>query len=141
MNHYQQQPTAPVLYTADGHPLYATNPQTAPLVPYRAAPAPVVLHHPGPAYLPTQPTAFTATPTGDPWPARLLCGGIGIGAAGVGTAFLLQAVAAATTGLGCLAAVLALAWLLKNSNTGGGGRGGAVNVSLNVSNRMNNRNR
>ena len=142
MNHYPQQTAAPVLYTADGHPLYATNPTAAPLVPYQGAPAPVVIHHPGPAYLPAPAQQFTAARTADPWPARLLCGGIGIGAAGVGTAFLLQAVAAATTGLGCLAAVLALAWLLKNSNSGGGsGRGGAVNVSLNVSNRMTNRNR
>ncbi|MFD7986850.1 hypothetical protein ACFV4M_26190 [Kitasatospora indigofera] len=135
---YQQQPAAaPVLYTADGHPLYATAPQAAPLVPYQPA-APVVLHQA--PYLAAQ-HQFAADPARDPWPARLLCGGIGVGAAGVGVAFLLQAVAAATTGLGCLAAVLALAWLLKNSNGGGGGRGGAVNVSLNVSNRMTNRNR
>ena len=142
MNHHQQQPAAPVLYTADGHPLYATAPLAPPLMSYQPAPASVVIHHPGPTHHPAQAPAFTATPTGDPWPARLLCGGIGIGAAGIGTAFLLQAVAAATTGLGLLAAILALAWLLKNSNSGaGGGRGGAVNVSLNVSNRMTNRNR
>ena len=142
MHHHHQQAAAPVLYTADGQPLYATAPVAAPLAPYQAAPAPVVIHHPRPAHHPAQPPAFTAAPVGDPWPARLLCGGIGIGTASIGTAFLLQAVAAATTGLGLLAAVLALAWLLKNTNSGGGGgRGGAVNVSLNVSNHVTNRNR
>lgn len=134
---YPVQPAAPVLYTPDGTPYYATPPTAAPLVPYQPTLVPTpgqyaaALVHPATAYLPAPVGAGR-----DPWPARLLAGGIGAGAAGVGLAFLFQAVAAATTGLGLLAAVLALVWLLKNTaGGGGGGRGGAVNLSVNVSNR------
>ncbi|MFE0460493.1 hypothetical protein ACFW1A_14735 [Kitasatospora sp. NPDC058965] len=131
--HQPHQPAPPVIgYTADGQPFYLTQPTTytAPLVSYQPAPHPVLVQ-PGPPYLPSQP--LNMPPARDPWPARLAAGGVGIGAAGVGLGFLLQTLAAATTGLGLLAAVLALAWLLK-SNHSGGGRG-AVNVSVNVSNR------
>ncbi|MGX4737164.1 hypothetical protein [Kitasatospora griseola] len=130
-------PATAVLYTVDGHPLYATPPQTAPLTLHRPAPHPVrdagPVHaiDPTSIYLPTPATE----PARDVWPARLLAGGIGLGAAGVGLGFLLQALAAATTGLGLLAAVLALVWLLKNGSSSGGGRGGAVNVQVNVTNR------
>ncbi|WP_030273466.1 hypothetical protein [Streptomyces sp. NRRL B-24484] len=129
------QPVAPVLHAPDGTPYYAAPPQAAPLAlhqPTAATLVPVQQHaalpaHPAAAYLPAEPGR-------DPWPARLLAGGIGAGAAGVGLAFLFQAIAAATTGIGLLAAVLALVWLLKNTG-GGGGRAGAVNLSVNVSNR------
>ncbi|WP_033820906.1 hypothetical protein [Kitasatospora sp. MBT63] len=131
-------PTAAVLYIADGQPLYAAPPQTAPLTLYRPVPQPnhqaVPLHaiDPTSVYLPAQ----AAEPGRDVWPARLLAGGIGTGAAGIGLGFLFQAIAAAATGIGLLAAVLALIWLLKNtSGSGGGGRGGAVNLSVNVTNR------
>lgn len=62
----------------------------------------------------------------DPWPARLLCGGLGLGAAGLGLGFLFEALAQATLGLGLLAASLALVWLLKSGGSGGGGK----NVSV-----------
>ncbi|WP_404869151.1 hypothetical protein ACI1MP_19965 [Kitasatospora griseola] len=135
MNHtpYTQQPAAPVLHAPDGTPYYAAPPTTAPLALYQPAAVLPAQHQPGtPAsYLPAQADA----PVRDPWPARLLAGGIGLGAAGVGVGFLLQTLAAATTGLGLLAAVLALVWLLKNGSSSGGGRGGAVNVQVNVTNR------
>ncbi|MEW1914178.1 hypothetical protein AB0442_38150 [Kitasatospora sp. NPDC085895] len=129
-------PAPAVLYTADGQPLYTAPPTAAPLTVYRPAPAPHLTRQQAAA--PIEPTAvYLPSPAPaagrDVWPARLLAGGIGAGAAGIGLGFLFQAVAAATTGLGLLAAVLALAWLLKN--TGGSGRGGAVNLSVNVSNR------
>ncbi|MDH6132861.1 hypothetical protein P3T37_002247 [Kitasatospora sp. MAA4] len=128
-------PAAPIAFTAEGLPYYATQPGPAPITLYQPAAGhpPVLVHQAPPA--PTHYTPQTLpTPVGggrDPWPARLLCGGIGIGAAGLGTGFLLQQIAAATTGLGCLAAILALLWLLKNT---GGGRGG-VNVTVNNRNR------
>ncbi|MFD7729548.1 hypothetical protein ACFV6F_04055 [Kitasatospora phosalacinea] len=137
MDHiFQPQPAAPVLYSPDGTAYYATSPTAAPLVPYQPTttlPATAV------QYLPAAtPTAYLPAPADqagrDPWPARLLAGGIGLGAGGLGLGFLLQTLAAATTGLGLLAAVLALTWLLKNGNNGSG-RGGAVNVSVNVTNR------
>ncbi|MFD8598385.1 hypothetical protein ACFV1L_25610 [Kitasatospora sp. NPDC059646] len=135
MNHTPYaQPAAPVLHTPDGTPYYAAPPQTAPLALYQ----PVTHHpvplpqHPAAAYLPAQSEAAGR----DPWPARLLAGGIGVGAGGLGLGFLLQTLAAATTGLGFLLGILAVVWLLKNGGTGaGGGRGGAVNVHVNVSNR------
>ncbi|MFD5564978.1 hypothetical protein [Kitasatospora griseola] len=134
MNHTPYtQPAAPVLHTPDGTPYYAAPPQIAPLTLYQPSavlPVPVA-QHPAAAYLPAQ----TDAPGRDVWPARLLAGGVGIGAAGVGLGFLLQTLAAATTGLGLLAAVLALAWLLKNGSSSGSGRGGAVNVQVNVTNR------
>ncbi len=98
--------------------------------------SPVPIHHPGPvAYLPAQHIP-APLPVRDPWPARLLAGGVGIGSAGLGVGFLLQTLAAATTGLGLLVAALGVIYLLKNSS-GGSGRGGqgAVNVSVNVTNR------
>ncbi|PBC77103.1 hypothetical protein BX265_1840 [Streptomyces sp. TLI_235] len=137
MDHQPYAP-APVLYTADGHPLYTAPPQTAPIAVYRTTPSASLTHQqaavpvePASVYLPTPATVAGR----DVWPARLLAGGIGAGAAGIGLGFLFQAIAAATTGLGLLAAVLALIWLLKNTGSGGGGRGGAVNLSVNVSNR------
>ncbi|MGX4738435.1 hypothetical protein [Kitasatospora griseola] len=134
MNHTPYtQPVVPVLHTPDGTPYYAAPPTTAPLALYQPLTTLPAQHQPAtPAtYLPAQ----TDAPGRDVWPARLLAGGIGLGAAGVGLGFLLQTLAAATTGLGLLAAVLALAWLLKNGNSSGGRRGGAVNVQVNVSNR------
>ncbi|GAA4869727.1 hypothetical protein [Kitasatospora terrestris] len=129
------QPTPAVLYTTDGQPLYTAPPQTAPLSVYRPAPLPqpVPVHavDPTSVYLPTP----AAEPGRDVWPARLLAGGIGTGAAGIGLGFLFQAIAAAATGIGLLAAVLALIWLLKNTSSSGGGRSGAVNLSVNVTNR------
>ncbi|MEV7182064.1 hypothetical protein [Kitasatospora sp. NPDC093679] len=137
MDHQPYVPT-PVLYTADGQPLYTAPPRTAPIAVYRPAPTAHLTHpqaavpiEPASVYLPTP----APVPGRDVWPARLIAGGIGAGAAGVGLAFLFQAIAAATTGLGLLAAVLALVWLLKNTRgSGGGGRAGAVNLSVNVSN-------
>lgn len=132
-----QQPSAvaPVLYTADGQPYYAAQPTTAPLVPYQAQPAPVVIRQPAPAYLPSQPvTVHTGR---DPWPARLAAGGIGIGAAGVGLGFLAQALAAATTGLALLVGILALVWLLKSGHASG--TKGAVNVNVTTHNHNRNR--
>ncbi|MFF0389616.1 hypothetical protein ACFYS8_13130 [Kitasatospora sp. NPDC004615] len=130
-------PATAVLYTADGQPLYATPPQTAPFPAHRPAPWPV--REAGPVH-PIDPTSiYLPTPAAEPgrdvWPARLIAGGIGIGAAGIGLGFFLQALAAAATGLGLLAAILALVWLLKNGQGLGGGRAGAVNVHVNVSNR------
>jgi len=128
----EHQLTAAVLFTPDGRPYYApTGTPVAPLVPYQPTPAPLPLYHP--AYLPNPPmpeqqaTGYSAAR--DPWVARLLAGGIGIGAAGVGVGFLLQALAAATTALAALAAVLGLVWLLSH---GGSGRG---SVHVQVTNR------
>jgi len=133
----QQNTPLTVLFTPDGHPYYAPVPgPAAPLMPYQPAPAPLPVYQP--AYLPTAPQPEQQyrqpggySPARDPWVARLLAGGVGIGAAGVGVGFLLQALAAATTALAALAAVLALIWLLAHS----GGSRGAVNV------RVTNRNR
>jgi hypothetical protein len=130
-------PSAPitVLYDADGHPHYATVPTTAgPLARYQPAPIQPVVYQPTP--LPTtnpdmQPTGYSISR--DPIAVRLLAGGIGLGAAGVGIGFLLQALAAATTALAALAAVLALVYVLIHS--GGGGRGGAVNIRISNRNR------
>ncbi|WP_354641321.1 hypothetical protein [Kitasatospora camelliae] len=134
--HPYAQTAAPVLHAPDGTPYYAAPPQAAPLALYQPTAAGLVpiqqqaapLAHPAAAYLPAEPGR-------DPWPARLLAGGIGAGAASVGLAFLFQALAAATTGIGLLAAVLALVWLLKSTGGGAGGRAGAVNLSVKVSNR------
>jgi hypothetical protein len=142
-------PIPTVLYTPDGQPVYATVTPglAAPLavIPAHTVPQPTVI--PGAAPLPYyQPTPLPPTavqaPTGysparDPWVIRLLAGGIGLGAAGVGLSFLFAALAAATTAIGLLLGVVAVVWLLAHS--GGSGRGGAVNVT--VHNRMNNRNR
>ncbi|MFC1410965.1 hypothetical protein ACEZCY_15370 [Streptacidiphilus sp. N1-12] len=128
-----EQPTVPAVhFTPDGHPYYAPAP-AAPLVTYQPTPAPLPVYQP--AYLATAPHAVQQQPAGysaarDPWVARLFAGGIGIGAAGVGVGFLLQALTAATAGLAALAAVLALVWLLSHSS--GGGRG---SVNVRVSNR------
>ncbi|MFJ9693290.1 hypothetical protein [Kitasatospora sp. NPDC101183] len=133
---------APVLYTQDGTPYYATQPAPAPLALYHpTAPLPAPIHHAPLGYLPAPhtpapvPVPITA-PARDVWPARLLAGGIGIGAGGLGLGFLLQTLAAATTGLGLLVGALGVLYLLKNSGgTGGRGGQGAVNVSVNVTNR------
>ncbi|MFD5437037.1 hypothetical protein ACFWJ4_33420 [Kitasatospora sp. NPDC127067] len=129
---------APVLYTQDGTPYYATQPAPAPIALYHPpTPLPAPIHHPALGYLPAPHTpAPLPVPTRDPWPARLLAGGIGVGAGGLGLGFLLQTLAAATTGLGLLVGALGVLYLLKNSG-GGGGRSaqGAVNVSVNVTNR------
>ncbi|WP_405018028.1 hypothetical protein OHV05_14560 [Kitasatospora sp. NBC_00070] len=131
-------PVVPVYFTSDGHPYYAAPTASAPLALYQGGPVGQF----APAYPPQvihpavhHPVPYTAGPGRDPWPARLLCGGIGIGAAGVGTAFLLQAIAAATTGLGLITAALALGWLLKNQNSGGSSARGAVNVHVTTHNR------
>ncbi|WP_457029250.1 hypothetical protein [Kitasatospora sp. P5_F3] len=130
---------APVPTPTDGHHYYGAPAAQAPLIPYQGAPVqyltaqqytPQVLH-PTAVHMPT-PVGVTGR---DPWPARLLCGGIGIGAAGVGTALLLQAIAAATTGLGLLAAVLALGYLLKSTGGKDSSGRGAVSVHVNVTNR------
>ncbi|MFG2694831.1 hypothetical protein [Kitasatospora sp. NPDC048407] len=134
--HLQTAAPAPVAYGSDGTPYYAAPPAPAPLAIYQPTavlPAPVAQqqHPTAITYLPAQ----ADVPGRDVWPARLLAGGIGVGAAGVGLGFFLQALAAATTGLGLLAAVLALVWLLKNGSSSGGAHGGAVNVHVNVTNR------
>ncbi|MFI9783248.1 hypothetical protein ACIHEI_07010 [Kitasatospora sp. NPDC051984] len=134
--HLQTAAPTPVAYGPDGTPYYAAPPAPAPLALYQPVtglPAPAAQHRPATltAYLPEP----MDVPGRDPWPARLLAGGVALGAGGIGLSFLLQALAAATTGLGLLAAVLALVWLLKNGSGSGGGRGGAVNVHVNVTNR------
>jgi hypothetical protein len=64
----------------------------------------------------------------DVWPARLICGGVGLGAACLGVGFMAQALAQATIALGFVFGSLFLVWLLR-SGIGGGGRGGqSVNV-------------
>ncbi|MEU6967396.1 hypothetical protein AB0A71_06600 [Kitasatospora aureofaciens] len=142
MDHATPQPTVPsVLYTPDGTPYYAhqTPPAPAPLVLYQPPnQAPFPVQHPGLAYLPAPHTPAplpVAVPARDPWPARLLAGGIGVGAGGLGLGFLLQTLAAATTGLGLLVGALGVLYLLKNSGGSGRGGQGAVNVSVNVTNR------
>ncbi|MFB7620808.1 hypothetical protein [Kitasatospora sp. NPDC056181] len=137
--HAPQPFAAPVLYTPDGTPYYATpTPVTAPPAHYHPAAAlPVPAQHAAPApYHPAKLPQAPAVPARDPWPARLVAGGVGIGGAGIGIGFLAQALAAATTALGFVTAGLAVVWLLKTTH-GGGGRGGqgAVNVSVNVTNR------
>ncbi|MGW2397052.1 hypothetical protein ACWCYY_10910 [Kitasatospora sp. NPDC001664] len=127
-------PAGPVYLTADGYQLVPAGQSV-----YLPGPAPrlVPVHRPHvihPAAV-HQPVPYPAESGRDPWPARLLCGGVGIGAAGAGLGFLLQAVAAATTGLGLIAASLALLWLIKNQHGGGSSGRGAVNVHVNVSNR------
>ncbi|WP_051943426.1 hypothetical protein [Streptacidiphilus rugosus] len=130
-------PVVTVAYDADGRPYYlpATTP-AAPLMPYQAsgqAAVPATVYQPAP--LPAQPTNGGYSPLRDPIVMRLLAGGIGLGATGVGLSFLFTALAAATTAIGLLLGVLALVFLLAHS---GGGRG-AVNVR--VDNRFTNRNR
>ncbi|MEU5805351.1 hypothetical protein ABZ773_33545 [Streptomyces sp. NPDC047804] len=119
-----------VTYLADGTPIYSPQPVDAALLPYQqhALAAPIA---PAPQLLVAQPLAAPVVPAPgrDPWPARLLCGGIGVGAAGLGLGFALQAVAAATTGLALLLGVLVVAGFLLRS----GGRSG-VNVRVNVRN-------
>lgn len=81
-----------------------------------------------PYYRRPQPVVVQQDQQRDPWPARLACGGIGLGAAGFGLGYLFQAIAQAAVGIGLLAACLGFAWLLK-SGIGGGSRGGkSVNV-------------
>ncbi|MCL6281826.1 hypothetical protein M3398_31720 [Streptomyces albidoflavus] len=119
----------PVAYLADGTPVYATGAPGAELIHHQAAPAapvviaPAVTHHPLPHPVPAP------APVRDPWPARLLCGGVGVGAAGLGLGVLLEAVAAATTGLALLLGVLLIAGVLLR----GGGRG---SVRVNVTQRQ-----
>ncbi|MER5865904.1 hypothetical protein [Kitasatospora sp. NPDC002040] len=131
---------APVPTPAGGHLYYGAPAAPAPLITYQGAPVPhlTAQQYPPQVLRPTavhQPIPYGPEARRDLWPARLLCGGIGIGAAGTGLAFLLQAIAAATTGLGLITAALALGWLLKNqSSTSSSGRG-AVNVHVNVTSR------
>ncbi|WP_037601017.1 hypothetical protein [Streptacidiphilus rugosus] len=131
---YIPAPIPTVVYDADGRPHYAF-PQTpaAPLVPYHQPAQPAVVYQPAP--LPAQPTSGGYSPLRDPIVARLLAGGIGLGATGVGLSFLFTALAAATTAIGLLLGVLALVFLLAHS---GGSRGG---VNVRVDNRFTNRNR
>lgn len=127
-----------IVYTADGQPMYLQTP--APTGGTVAAYQPAMPLVQQPLVLPAayQPAVPAAVDTGrDPWPARLLCGGVGVGAAGMGAGFLLQALAAATTGLALLVGALGLIWLLKNS--GSGGRSGAVNVTVTTNTRVRNR--
>ncbi|MFD5463329.1 hypothetical protein ACFWIQ_10965 [Kitasatospora sp. NPDC127059] len=138
---FQPAPAAAVVYGPDGTPYYAAPaPLTNPPALYQAhtpVPVPAQPLNSAAVYLPAPPAQQHADAAGrDPWPARLLAGGIGIGGAGLGLGFLLQALAAATTGLALLVAALGTLYLLKNSS-GSGGRGGpgAVNVSVNVTNR------
>jgi hypothetical protein len=142
---YAPQPYTPpviptVVYDADGRPLYAfpQTPAAAPLAPYQPPAQPAMVYQPAP--LPAQPMMSAQhgySALRDPIAARLLAGGIGAGAAGVGLGFLFSALAAATTALGLLLGILALIWLV--ANTGGSRGGGAVRVTVN--NRMTNRNR
>jgi hypothetical protein len=125
-------PQTTVAYLADGTPVYTHPSPDAALIPYQqhafsTAVAPTAVHQ-----LVAQPLAAPVVPAPgrDPWPARLLCGGIGVGAAGLGLGFALQAVAAATTGLALLLGVLVVAGVLLRT---GGGRSG-VNVRVNVRN-------
>ncbi|MEV4611668.1 hypothetical protein AB0K43_03570 [Kitasatospora sp. NPDC049258] len=134
-----QQHTPAVLYTADGQPYYLPGPApVAPLIAHQPTQLPHLAHQQAPTagQNHTPVAMFNELPGRDPWPARLLAGGIGTGAAGLGVGYMLQAVAQAATGLGLLAAVLALSWLLKNSvgSNGAGGRG-AVNVHVTTHNR------
>lgn len=101
-----------------------------PVVVYQQAPIPPVA--PAPA-----PVTVAAPPARDPWPARLVCGGVGLGAAGVGIGWMAQMIAAATTGLALLIGVLVLACLLKALM--GRGHRGAVNVNVTTNNRNRNR--
>jgi hypothetical protein len=133
----QHQPYAPpaVAYDADGRPYYL--PAAAPAAPvalYQPAAQQPVIYQPAPVPQPAQSSGGYHLAR-DPWVARLLAGGIGLGAAALGLGFLLQALAAATTALGLLLGILALIWLLAHS---GGGRG-AVNVR--VDQRVTNRRR
>ncbi|MFE2721322.1 hypothetical protein [Kitasatospora sp. NPDC059327] len=140
MDHTPQPFAAPVIYAQDGTPYYAApTPLTAPPALYQsAAPLPVPVQHGAPVqlYTPTPLPQLPAIQARDPWPARLVAGGIGIGGAGVGIGFLAQALAAATTALGFVTAGLAVVYLLKNGGGAGprGGQGG-VNLSVNVTNR------
>ncbi len=120
-----------VTYLADGTPIYTHPSPDAALIPYQqhafaAAVAPTAVHQ-----LVAQPLAapIPPAPARDPWPARLLCGGIGVGAAGLGLGFALQAVAAATTGLALLLGVLVVAGFLLRGGSSG------VRVNVNVRNR------
>ncbi|MFB7621019.1 hypothetical protein [Kitasatospora sp. NPDC056181] len=136
--HAPQPFAAPVLYTQDGTPYYAhPTPLTAPPALYHPAAAlPVPAQHAAPAlHYPAPLPQVPTMPARDPWPARLVAGGVGIGGAGIGIGFLAQALAAATTALGFVTAGLAVIWLLKTTNGGGRGGQGAVNVSVNVTNR------
>ncbi|GAB2722285.1 hypothetical protein [Kitasatospora kifunensis] len=138
MNPLPHQPITPVIgYTADGQPFYLTPPTpTAQLIPYQPAPMPIpaTSHPPAPAQQALlQPYAPAAVPGRDPWPARLLAGGLGIGGAGIGIGFAAQALAAATTAVALITAALGLLYLLKNG--AGGASRGAVNVHVNVTNR------
>ncbi|MFD8695368.1 hypothetical protein [Kitasatospora purpeofusca] len=134
---------APVHHGPDGTPYYLTPAPalTAPPALYHpAAPAPMP-YGPGLAptsvYLPAPPAAETA-PARDPWPARLLAGGVALGAGGLGVGYAVQAVAAAAGSIGGLAALGVGAYALAKTSGGSGGRGGgqgAVNVNVTVSNR------
>ncbi|MFF1795327.1 hypothetical protein ACFVXQ_14120 [Kitasatospora sp. NPDC058263] len=141
----QQPPlAAPVFYAPDGTPYYAApTPLTAPLALCQPpAPQPIPAQHATPAvvYLPQQPQALSPVPgpVRDPWPARLVAGGVALGAGGLGIGFAVQAVAAAAGSVGGLAALGVGAYCLAKTTGGNGGsRGGqgAVNVNVTVSNR------
>jgi hypothetical protein len=118
----------PTRYTTAVAQPHLEQPLTAaPLVPVHTASGVVLVPAAAPnAPYVQQPAAAPVAAGRDPWPARLLCGGVGIGAAGLGLGFAMQAIAAATTGLALLVGVLALVWLLRS----GSGRSGSVSVSV-----------
>jgi len=121
-----------VVYLADGTPIYSQPSPAATLIPFQQ-PAPITAVAPAAVHqLVAQPLAAPVPPAPgrDPWPARLLCGGVGVGAAGLGLGFALQAVAAATTGLALLLGVLVVAGVLLRT----GGRSSGVSVRVNVRN-------
>ncbi|MFE2412459.1 hypothetical protein ACFXDE_29335 [Kitasatospora sp. NPDC059408] len=144
MDHTPYPQPAPVLYTAEGQPLYATAPLTAPPALYQPPtphPAPLLYAHPP---MPQQPTVVIPAPAPvappaparDLWPARLAAGGIGLGAAGLGIGYAAQALSAAAGSLGGLVAIGAGTYCvakLRGVTSGGGGQG-AVNVNVTVSN-------
>ncbi|MFC5909498.1 hypothetical protein [Streptacidiphilus monticola] len=134
-------PLLTVTYDADGRPFYTPAAGQVPAV-YQPQPVAVPMAA-APVVYQAAPASQLAPAQGyhvtrDPIAARLIAGGIGVGAAGFGLSVFLSALAAATTALGILAGILALVFLLRSTGSGGG-RGGAVNVH--VSNRMTNRNR
>ncbi|WP_037971973.1 hypothetical protein [Streptomyces sp. NRRL WC-3742] len=124
---------APVLYTAEGQPLYATAPLTHPPALHQGA---TLQPYPAYAYPPVPQPPTLVIPARDPWPARLAAGGIGLGAAGLGIGYAAQALSAAAGSLGGLVAIGAGTYCVaKLRGTGGGGGHGAVNVHVNVTNR------
>lgn len=131
MDQYQTYPRPDVdtviRFDEKGHPYLTTEPvpERAPVVVSRgsivepAGLAPTIVYQPAQPYYGPPAEAPAYNPLRDPIIMRLLAGGAVVGGGAIALSFALAALAAATTALGLLLAVLLLIWAMTSGKSGG----------------------